>query len=358
MTELETHLRSALRDPRRDFEAPHADEVMQAVRAGSRHASPAGIRRFGGVLPVLAAVLSVLALIGAAAALTAWERAPQRGDNTSVADDTQTARAGQRQVKVYFLVGRDSGLRHIAAETVTTADTGDPGLDAVRALLTNRPSNPDYANGFDFLTIEPDPITGVNDVSVHGGVITVDLTEDVWDPYPNVRCVACPSRDIVAQQLVWTVQTALDSTDPVLITVNGQPARGIWLEPLDGPVQADPEALASAADSNPTINVGEWTPGSDSMQALGGGEVAVDEAGCVHLVSGNHISDVVWPAGYTADYEDGHVVIRDADGRVVLVEGDEFRAGGGSLTPRHPEDLTCRAGTGDVFQINEELPPR
>jgi hypothetical protein len=259
---------------------------------------------------------------------------------------------------VYFLVWGERGLRHIAAQTVTTDNTGDPGLDAVRALLTSRPPNPELANGFDFLTIKPRPITTVNDVSPGDGVITVDLSEEVWDPYPNVRCGSCPSGDIVTQQLVWTVQTALNSTDPVLVTVNGEPARGIWMDPLDGPVQADPDAPVPA-DNNPTLNVGEWTPGSDSMEALGGGQVAVDHAGCVHLVSGNHITDVVWPAGYTAEYEDGRVVIRNSDGQVVLLEGDEFRAGGGSLTPRHPEDLACRAsGSSEVFYINDQLPAR
>jgi spore germination protein GerM len=363
MTDLETRLEQALRNPQRDLEAPNADEVMRLVRtrvhgdAADRPDRPWGKR---GVVPMLAVAASVLLVVAGAVWVTSSDRDPVSGDSNSVAADRETVRAGNRQVQVYFLVWGDRGYRHIAAQTVTTDNTGDAGLDAVRALLTSRPSNPEFANGFDFLTIKPRPITDVNDVSSRDGVITVDLSEEVWDPYPNVACSAsCPHGDIVAQQLVWTVQTAMDTTAPVLITVNGQPARGIWFEPLDGPITADSDAPVIVRDDGPTLNVGEWTPGSDSMQALGGGQVAVDHAGCVHLVSGNHITDVVWPAGYTAEYEDGRVVIRNPDGQVVLLEGDEFRAGGGSLTPRHPEDLACRAsGDRDVFYINEELPPR
>jgi hypothetical protein len=42
------------------------------------------------------------------------------------------------------------------------------------------------------------------------------------------------------QQLVWTLNRALDTTLPVLLTVNGKPTRGIWFERLDGPVPMEP----------------------------------------------------------------------------------------------------------------------
>ena len=72
-------------------------------------------------------------------------------------------------------------------------------------------------------------------------MITVDLDRDVWDPYPNVDC-HCPPGDIVMQQLVWTLDTALDSTLPVLLTINGEPARGIWVHQLDGPVSMESQS--------------------------------------------------------------------------------------------------------------------
>lgn len=94
------------------------------------------------------------------------------------------------------------------------------------------------------------------------------------------------------------------------------------------------------------------------MTALIGGTLAVDEAGCVHVVNGKHKSDVVWPAGYTADYLSGKILaIRNAEGQVVLQEGDKFQVGGGAI--HTTKDLSCRASTNpEVFYINEDLKAR
>jgi hypothetical protein len=93
---------------------------------------------------------------------------------------------------VYYLVAthgtRGEPAERIARRSVTIVESGDAALDAVRALLTTRPQEPHLSNGFDLLTIDADPLTGVRDVSVEGGVTTVDLTRAVWDPYPNVNC--------------------------------------------------------------------------------------------------------------------------------------------------------------------------
>ena len=79
------------------------------------------------------------------------------------------------------------------------------------------------------------------------GIITVDINQSLWDPYESARCRPCPPGELVMQQLVWTVQSALESDDPVALTVNGKPARGIFLAPLNGPVAADPTVVASRA---------------------------------------------------------------------------------------------------------------
>lgn len=183
------------------------------------------------------------------------DQLPSNDGSQVTGNDVPATVGSQREVTVSFLTGaktRDGETvqppDRLIAETVTTENTGDPGLDAVRALLTTRPTDPDNGNGYDLLTIDPMPITGVNSVTAGDGVINVDLIEDVWDPYPGVRCV-CPSGEIITQQLVWTVQTALESDDPVTVTINGEPARGIWMEPLNGPVYADPDALERAAAS-------------------------------------------------------------------------------------------------------------
>ena len=235
------HEASTTAQPKRDIRA--------RMRQGESSTKRSWARQWG--IPAFAIAATVVAVIGVSHALVGSE-------GSSVAGPDGGGAVPRRQVEVYFLTGalsRDGDVRHppdhLAPEVVLTEDTGDAGLDAVRALLTTRPQDPDYANGFDLLTIDPAPITGVNGVSVLDGVINVDLTKDVWDPYPSVKCM-CPSGEIVMQQLVWTVQQALDSSHPVTITVNGEPTRGIWLERLDGPVPTDPSALEPVLIDRPT----------------------------------------------------------------------------------------------------------
>ncbi len=163
---------------------------------------------------------------------------------------TPVAEGSQGKATVYYLSGMgDRGL--LAPEQVAADDTGDPGLDAARALVSTQPRDPDYANGFDFL-VKRDPITQVSAVTESGGVTTVNFDEDPWNPYSNVAFENGPSGAIIIQQLVWTVQDALDSDAPVAFTVNGEPARGIWMQPTRRPVQADPAALAPIIIDYPT----------------------------------------------------------------------------------------------------------
>lgn len=169
-------------------------------------------------------------------------------DTPPVAGDGGAVPQDERDVTLYHSLGgalRDGESTRfwLAAETTSTTDSGDAGLDAVRALLSTGPVDDSYLNGFHLRSSDPEPQTDVASVSQSDGVITVDLTEDMWDPYPAVDCV-CPSGEVVVQQLVWTVQDALDSDARVAVTVDGEPARGIWLEPLPRPVSADPYALA------------------------------------------------------------------------------------------------------------------
>jgi hypothetical protein len=136
------------------------------------------------------------------------------------------------------------------AEPVTVPNTGDKPFDVVDALLaTSRTYEARGVNGFNLFFEHP--IAEVNSVIVGADVITVDLDREVWDPYPTVDC-NCPPGEVVMQQLVWTLDKALDSTLPVLLTINGEPARGIWFHRLDGPVaMAEPEAEPRRARFDP-----------------------------------------------------------------------------------------------------------
>lgn len=245
MTDLhaEDRLRAALRDRADAVElAPALDGILHRAHEVAPRRSP-----WLTWTPALAAAAAVALIVGIVV------QGLGRDNNASPATE------GQWTATVYYLTGAQewengetrTPAKWVAPEWVETENTGDAGLDAVRALLSTRPSDPDYMNGYDFATIESEPITDVHSVTHEEGVVTVDLTEDVWDPIPSAGCI-CPSGEIITQQLVWTVQEALDTTDPVRVLVDGEPARGIWLERLDGPVKRDREALSPVLITSPT----------------------------------------------------------------------------------------------------------
>lgn len=132
-------------------------------------------------------------------------------------------------------------------ETVGVAAPGlrrDAGRAAVRALLRWRPDvESGQRNGWHVLS---EPIARVRSVTHADGVVRVDLDRQVWDPHPALDLVWAPDGERAWQQLVWTVSSALDTHDPVELTVRGMPARGVWFHRLDGPVAADPGLLGPA----------------------------------------------------------------------------------------------------------------
>lgn len=136
----------------------------------------------------------------------------------------------------------------LVTEPVTVPNTGDKPTDVMNALLTTTNTSGTHVNGFDMFSHDEGPIAWANSVTVGQDLITVDLDRSVWDPYPSVDC-DCPSGSIVMQQLVWTLDSSLETDLPVELTINGEPARGIWMHPLDGPVEADPAALHQGSSS-------------------------------------------------------------------------------------------------------------
>jgi hypothetical protein len=104
--------------------------------------------------------------------------------------------------------------------------TGNAGFDAVLALFTNPPTDPDYSSLWAGGSVES--------VTQQPGLITVDLSADarpVGKP-PTARVY-----HVALQQIVYTVQDALDSRDPVRILLSGGPPAG-----ASEPLQADPPA--------------------------------------------------------------------------------------------------------------------
>jgi hypothetical protein len=165
----------------------------------------------------------------------------------------------QRQVTVYMLQASSEPRRmaggQLVPETVSWQDSGDTGLDAVNALLSSESTDPDYLNVWTQLSDENNsgpvelngPVT-VTSVSERDGQITVDFAGPVDNPWRAlIDWVVSPG--LFSQQLVWTVQDALDSEAPVLVTMDGEPVDTILGAEVKNPLQRDPYALPLSRSS-------------------------------------------------------------------------------------------------------------
>lgn len=101
----------------------------------------------------------------------------------------------------------------------------------------------------------------------------------------------------------------------------------------------------------------DWD-GGEAMTALGGGRLALDDAGCVVLANGAEATYALWPKGYGTRLDDGVVVIVDAEGREVAREGETIQVGGGYSEPGRYAAEPCVPAGGEVFFINQHLEPR
>jgi len=138
----------------------------------------------------------------------------------------------------------------IFAGEFTVTSFGDVGIDAVNALLQQKSERPEvFCNLWSGLGDALRPVTRVTSVTHADGVVTVDLGRDVADPFPDADPV-CPVGPQL-QQLVHTVGSALRTDDPVLVTINGEPANEVFGVPVDGPVERDMSILAGIRPETP-----------------------------------------------------------------------------------------------------------
>jgi hypothetical protein len=116
---------------------------------------------------------------------------------------------------VYYVAETAAGFR-LQREFHRVA-TADPASDAVREMLGSPTgTDPDYRNAWPTGTALRTPVT-TNDL-----VITVDLSG------VGAAQVGTELAELTVQQLVFTVQGALQSTDPVRILVDGQRVDELW----------------------------------------------------------------------------------------------------------------------------------
>lgn len=121
------------------------------------------------------------------------------------------ADAEEQALPVYYVSDTAAGLR-LQREFRRVA-TADPASDAVRTMLAEPTGlDPDY------LTLWPAGTELREPVTTGDGVITVDLTGLT----PGAQ-VGSAGAVLTVQQLVYTVQGALQSTDPVRILLDGEP---------------------------------------------------------------------------------------------------------------------------------------
>jgi hypothetical protein len=191
-------------------------------------------------------------------------------------------------VPVALHFGSDYAGGTLVSGEFEIASSGDIGLDAVDRLLTIEPGEP-FINWWTWLDRDPasDPMD-VRSVLVSDEQITVDFNRTLAVTCPaNARCAA-PDGQLALQQLAQTMQSALRSDAPVLLTVAGEPAAEAFGVRLDGPIQADPSVAPGirvsspeqgATVSSPVVVTGESTSNEGTVlwAAERDGEV-VDQA--------------------------------------------------------------------------------
>ncbi|MBN9109118.1 MAG: GerMN domain-containing protein [Pseudonocardia sp.] len=168
---------------------------------------------------VVAALVVLLA--GGVAACTGSSDADDRG--VPATSTAQGAPPATRALPVYYAADTSAGTRLHREFHAVALD--DPGTTAVREMLGAPAIDADYR------TLWPTGVTPRGPVTRDGGEIVVDLTG--IGRAPASRAAAT----LALQQLVYTVQGALQSTDPVRVLVDGQRADQLWgLADISAPV--------------------------------------------------------------------------------------------------------------------------
>jgi hypothetical protein len=220
--DLENILRAAMRDETERIEP--ADHLLDILRRTSRPARDRGSRRRRWVIGIAGA-----GLVAASVTTVVWVI-----DQTGGGRHPQVARVlPPVKVPVYYVQDNGAGkypLR-IFPEQHQVSSAGNTGMHAVSALFTAPPTDPDYSSLW--------ASGSVDSVTQQSGLITVDLSADaapVGNP-PTARVY-----HVALQQIVYTVQQALDSHDPVRIMISGSPPEGATV-----PLQADPARVIEGA---------------------------------------------------------------------------------------------------------------
>lgn len=262
----EAELRSAVRSYAEDL---HPADRLAAIRARTRDGSPSARTAWwrgpwqlaaGTAVAAAAVVVGAVVLVGP--------------DPATNGGDTPAAAAGDRRdVTIYVTRGVGDNM-WLYPRQVTTRDTGDPALDAVRALAELESSGAILpalaACGFDL-----DP----RSVDIGERVVTVHFAGEV---IPPGACLTY-KRGIEArrQQLAWTVRSAIGWQGPVRATPGGRVVRAdpAALSPILIDSPADGETVSSPVHVTGTSDTFEGTVLWVVTRADGGRSQAGDAMG-------------------------------------------------------------------------------
>ena len=251
MTDFEDRLRDRMRA---EVSGVRPRERLDAIRRRTEERT-----RSTWWVPVASGAAALGLVAAAVAGVAEWRADEVAGQAAGVSEeppgerDEQPVTVAERLVNVWVLrdnSGRPADTRlgvgppdGVLAPVPQPSRDNESGLEAVRALLAYDAPRGEFnvwEDGIgDGLDLE------VRSVEHDGGVVTVDFHGAVSDPWPVAHIPWVVDTELFAQQLVRTVQDALDTDDPVLVTRGGEPVDAVLTAPVDQPIQADDDSLAS-----------------------------------------------------------------------------------------------------------------
>lgn len=271
MTEFEDRLRDGLNAEAARVSPAEGLSAIRGRTAGRSRSRRGSTRRWPGGWQVpawsgLAAAAVVAAVVAGVTGLPGdrTETSTVASGPSSPTDATDaTAPSLAREVTVWVVSANleEPGSPAYLYPRQVPVEGADLGVVAVEALLAYAAEDVDgddinvwHGAGGTGPDSGPLPIDVVS-VEHRGGMVTVDFSGPVDNPWPSSEFSWVFDPALLPQQLVRTVQDALDTNDPVLVTQDGQPVDAVLTAPVKQPIQADDEDLAPVYVTSPTGDV-------------------------------------------------------------------------------------------------------
>jgi hypothetical protein len=231
-------LRQLLTDAVSDIEPDdRIEELRASVRPSPRVVRLVRARPWYAAAGIVAAVIGIVAFVTSVAGNDPQNIAPTGHGGTPGPTVTATDTAapppdetdGPSQVIAVYYLGSGPRGTVLYREFTPAPDSGTPLEHALGALMRG-PADPDYRTAWR---------TGwIDTASAGAGVIHVDLGDA-----PESRPSSMSSRDAseAVQQVVYTLQAAVQRRDPVMFTRNGDPVATVLGVPTSLPVSQGPQ---------------------------------------------------------------------------------------------------------------------